>query len=87
MRYYQVEISVNKMKSILQILPKQIVLFFHYVCPSVCTAEVDPYFERKRITFSGVAKTEATIWTLEQNPPERMFEIYMGGNLLTVQHM
>ena len=36
MRYYQVEISVNKMKSILQILPKQIVLFFHYVCPSVC---------------------------------------------------
>ena len=41
----------------------------------------------KKITLGGVGKTwEATILTLEQNLPERMFEIYMGGDLLTVQH-
>ena len=39
--------------------------------------EVDPYFERKKITLGGVAKSPAvTILTLEQNPPERIF-LYM----------
>ena len=36
--------------------------------------EVDPYFERKKITLGGVAKSwGVTILTLEQNPPERIF--------------
>ena len=51
----------------------------------VCKAElrppeVDPYFERKKIGLDGVAKTwQATILTLEQNPPERKF-LYMLKN-------
>ena len=40
-------------------------------------AEVDPYFERKKITLGGVAKSWAvTILTSEQNTPERNF-LYM----------
>ena len=40
-------------------------------------AKVDPYFERKKITLGGVAKTwQAAILTLERNPPERKF-LYM----------
>ena len=42
------------------------------------TAEVDPYFEREKITLGGVAKTwQAAILTLEQNPPERKFLTYI----------
>merc|ERR1711873_172263 len=38
----------------------------------------DPYFERKKITFGGVPKTwQATILTLEQNPPQRKFLTYI----------
>ena len=41
-------------------------------------AEVDPYFERKKIGLDGVAKTwQAAILTLEQNPPERKFLTYI----------
>ena len=45
------------------------------------TAKIDPYFEKK-IIFGGVAKTwEVTILTLEQNPPERMFEMNINNSL------
>ena len=49
----------------------------------VCKAElrppeVDPYFERKKITLGGVTKSwGVTILTLEQNPPERKFLTYI----------
>ena len=49
----------------------------------VCKAElrppeVDPYFEREKITLGGVAKSSGvTILTLEQNPPERKFLTYI----------
>ena len=52
----------------------------------VCKAElrpvkVDPYSERKK-TFGGVAKTWlAAILTLEQNPPERIFLMYIKISL------
>ena len=40
--------------------------------------EVDRYFEREKNTLGSVAKTwEATILTLEPNPPERSFLIYI----------
>ena len=41
-------------------------------------AEVDPYFERKKIALGGVAKSPAvTILILERNPPERKFLTYI----------
>ena len=39
------------------------------------TPEVGPYFKKKKNTLCGVTKNlPAAILTLEQNPPERMFE-------------
>ena len=46
-------------------------------------SEVDPYFERKKITLRGVGKSSGvTILTLERNPPERKF-LYMLKNFLS----
>ena len=40
--------------------------------------KVDPYFERKKITLGGVAKTwPAAILTLEPNLPGEVFEMYI----------
>ena len=40
--------------------------------------EVDPYFERKKISLGGVTKNyQATILIVEQNPPERKFLTYI----------
>ena len=38
-----------------------------------CLPEVDPYFERKKITLDGVTKSlQAAILTLEPNPLRRI---------------
>ena len=40
--------------------------------------EVDPYFKREKNSLGGVTKTwPAAILTLEQNPPERIFLMYI----------
>ena len=40
--------------------------------------KVDHYFEREKMTLGGVTKSWAvTILTLEPNPPERVFEMYI----------
>ena len=44
--------------------------------------KVDPYFERKKIALRGVTKSWAvTVLTPEQNPPGKMFEMYIVSRL------
>ena len=60
----------------------------HNMYGKVCNAEllqlkVDPYFKREKICSAVFAKI---IWPLnlmpEENPPERIFEIYIKKNPL-----
>ena len=57
--------------------------FSKWVCKAeLRTDNVDPYFDREKNTLGGVMQNEpAAILVLEQNPPERMFEMNIKNPL------